>query len=81
MVCRIAKLRIRDYKREYAMYHSKPDQIAKRSMRNKARRRMGLKVGDPREVDHVIAIDKGGGNSIGNLRVISRTENRKKFNH
>ncbi len=63
------------------MYHSKPDQIAKRSMRNKARRRMGLKVGDTREVDNVIAIDKGGGNSIGNLRVISRTENRKKFNH
>ena len=31
---------MRNYKSEYAAYHSKPDQIANRSSRNKARRKM-----------------------------------------
>lgn len=68
----------RDYKKEYAEYHSKPEQIKKRSMRNKARRKMGLKVGDPREVDHKKPLCKGGSNSTKNLRVVSRKTNRKK---
>lgn len=39
---------------------------------------MGLKVGDPREVDHIKPLSKGGTNSKKNLRVVSRTTNRKK---
>ena len=49
-----------------------------RAKRNKARREMGLKVGDPREVDHKKPLSKGGGNGKKNLRVVSRTTNRKK---
>lgn len=48
-------LRIRDYKREYETYPGKPEQRRNRSERNKARRIMGLKIGDKREVDHVKA--------------------------
>ena len=68
----------RDYKKEYAEYHSKPEQKKNRAKRNKARREMGLKVGDPREVDHKKPLSKGGGNGKKNLRVVSRTTNRKK---
>ena len=50
----------RDYKKEYREYHGKPEQIKKRAMRNKARKMMGLKKGDPREVDHVKPLAKGG---------------------
>lgn len=60
------------------MYHAKPEQRRNRSERNKARRRMGLKIGDPREVDHVRPLSKGGGNGMGNLRITSRKANRKK---
>jgi hypothetical protein len=38
----------RDYKKEYRDYHSKPAQKKARAGRNKARRTMGLKVGDKR---------------------------------
>ena len=70
----------RNYKKEYARDHSSPMQIKRRSQRNQARRKMGLKVGDGREVDH-----KNGGNpkkplnnSRSNLSVVSRKTNRKK---
>ena len=72
------KLRVRDYKREYAQYHSKPEQRHKRSLRNQARRKMGLKVGDKREVDHKKSLKKGGSNAKSNLRIVSRTANRRK---
>ncbi|MFD2210715.1 HNH endonuclease signature motif containing protein [Virgibacillus halophilus] len=68
----------RDYKKEYRDYHSKPEQRKNRSNRNKARRAMGLKVGDKREVDHKKPLSKGGSNKKSNLRVVSRTTNRKK---
>lgn len=68
----------RDYKKEYRDYHSKPEQKRNRAARNKARREMGLKVGDPREVDHIKPLIKGGSNSKSNLRVVSRTTNRRK---
>lgn len=73
----IAK-RKRNYRREYDTYHAKPEQRRNRSERNKARRKMGLKIGDPREVDHVKPLSKGGGNGMGNLRITSRKANRKK---
>jgi len=47
-------------------------------MRNQARKIMGLKVGDPREVDHKQPISKGGTNDKKNLRVVSRKTNRAK---
>lgn len=68
----------RDYKKEYAQYHGKPEQIKNRAKRNAARKAMGLKVGDPREVDHKKPLSKGGGNGKRNLRVVSRSTNRKK---
>ena len=68
----------RDYRQEYREYHGKPEQIAARSQRNQAREKMGLKVGDPREVDHVRPISAGGSNRRDNLRVVSRETNRSK---
>lgn len=70
----------RDYKKEYRDYHGKPEQRKNRAKRNQARRKMGLKKGDPREVDHKRPISKGGGNGDSNLRAVSRETNRKKGN-
>lgn len=69
----------RDYEKEYTQYHSKPEQVENRSLRNQARRKLGLKKGDPREVDHKTPLAKGGGNGHSNLRAVSRTTNRTKF--
>lgn len=68
----------RDYKKEYKDYHSKPKQKKDRAARNAARKKMNLKVGDKREVDHKKPLSKGGGNGKKNLRVVSRNTNRKK---
>ena len=57
----------RDYKKEYEMYHSKPAERRKRSNRNKARRKMGLKRGDGKEVNH--RDGNANNNSKGNLQV------------
>ena len=70
--------RKRDYKREYETFHGKPDQIKNRSKRNQARRKLKLKKGDKREVDHKKPLSKGGGNGKSNLRAVSRRTNRKK---
>lgn len=75
----MAKLRIRDYDKEYRTYHSKPAQKKRRALRNGARREMGLKKGDPREVDHKVPLSKGGGNARSNLKIMSRAANRKKW--
>jgi len=66
----------RDYKQEYRDYHGRPEQIKERAQRNAARDRMGLKVGDPREVDHKRPISQGGTNSSRNLRAMSQATNR-----
>lgn len=68
----------RDYKKEYRDYHGKPAQIKARAARNAARVEMGLKKGDGKEVDHKVPLSKGGSNSKRNLRVVSRTTNRRK---
>ncbi len=68
----------RDYKKEYADFHGKPEQIANRAARNKARAEHGLKKGDGREVDHKKPLSKGGSNSKANTRVVSRHTNRTK---
>lgn len=68
----------RNYKKEYADFHGKPEQKKNRARRNTARKTMGLKVGDKREVDHKKPLSKGGSNGKKNLRAVSRTANRKK---
>lgn len=77
VIAKLAKKK-RDYKKEYRDYHSKPAQRKNRSKRNQARRKMGLKKGDKREVDHKNPLSKGGSNKRSNLRVVSRRTNRKK---
>jgi 5-methylcytosine-specific restriction endonuclease McrA len=74
----IQKEKARDYRQEYREYHGKPSQIKERAQRNAARSKLGLKPGDPREVDHKHAISDGGSNSKRNLRAVSRETNRKK---
>lgn len=68
----------RDYKKEYRDYQGKPEQIHNRSLRNQARRELGLAKGDSREVDHIKPLSKGGSNTRSNLRAVSRTTNRRK---
>lgn len=70
----------RDYKREYALYHGKPEQKKERAQRNSARAKMvkagRVSKGDGKDVDHKRAIKQGGGNGIKNLRVQSKSVNR-----
>ena len=70
----------RDYKKEYANYQGKPEQIANRAKRNAARAEMARKglvtKGDGKDVDHKTPIAKGGGNGPGNLRAIPKSQNR-----
>ena len=74
------KARKRNYRAEYDNYHKRPEQRSRRSLRNQARRTVGLGVGDPREVDHKQPLSKNGGNSADNLRAVSFAENRGKGN-
>ena len=68
----------RDYKREYEKYHSRPEQIKKRAMRNAARAKMEKALGKPikGDVDHKKPLSKGGSNDLKNLRVQSASDNR-----
>lgn len=68
----------RDYKKEYAEYHGKQEQINNRSSRNKARRKMVAAGADVSgmDVDHVDGNPKN--NSRSNLRVTSKSANRSK---
>ena len=70
----------RNYRKEYDTYHGTREQKDNRNDRNKARRKVGLKKGDSREVDHKKPISKGGSNGRSNLQAVSRTQNRKKYN-
>lgn len=74
----------RNYKKE-AAYENQPAQVKRRVARNKARRLMEKKglvhKGDGKEVDHKSFTSSSSGklnNSTKNLRVISRSANRKK---
>ena len=68
----------RNYKKEYKTFHKKLKQKKNRALRNAARRNSGLKARDKREVDHKKPLSKGGTNKKNNLRIVSRTTNRKK---
>ncbi len=71
----------RDYKKEYADYQGKPEQIKRRAQRNAARRaaakRGAVRKGDGKEVDHLGSNRKG---PLDNKRtkVVSRRANRKR---
>lgn len=70
----------RDYKREYAKYHAKPEQRANRSERTIARNKTNAegitKKGDGKDLDHKKPLSKGGTSSRSNLRVVSASTNR-----
>jgi len=63
----------RDYKAEYARFHGKPEEIAKRAKRNAARAQVKKKLGAAavagKDVHHKQPIRSGGGNGDGNLAV------------
>jgi len=68
----------RNYRKEYDNYHKKPGQRKNNNARHRARYGMKLKPSDKREVDHKKPLSKGGSNKRKNLRLVSRTTNRKK---
>jgi len=72
---------VRNYKQEYAEFHSTPEQKNRRAQRNAARRKAlaagKMKKGDGKEVDHIAAPRKGSLDGI-RTRVISKALNRKK---
>ena len=69
----------RDYDKEYADYHAKPEQKKRRAARNKARREAmkegKVHKGDGKELDHVGSHRTG---SLDNVptKVVSRKRNR-----
>ena len=70
----------RNYKREYELYQGKPEHIAERSARNKARRAYEKAHGDlpsDVDVDHKKALSKGGDAlKLSNLRAVTDNANR-----
>jgi hypothetical protein len=70
----------RDYKKEYAEYHSSEEQKKNRAMRNAARRdaeRDGkVSKGDGKDVAHKKALINGGSNGKSNLKVEDKSKNR-----
>ena len=68
----------RDYGREYANYHSKPEQRKNRSSRNLARRlmkkKLGVKAVKGKDIDHKDKNPRN--NSRSNLRVRTKSRNR-----
>lgn len=70
----------RDYKAEYKNYQGKPEQIANRTKRNKARadamKDGRASKGDGKDVDHKKPLSKGGSNAKSNTRVVSKSTNR-----
>jgi len=69
---------MRNYKREYKIYHSKPKQVKRRVARNKARRVM-IKMGKVKKYSSMDVDHKNKNpldNRLNNLRVISKYKNR-----
>ena len=68
----------RNYKREYAIYHGKPEQIRRRAQRNKSRRaaaRAGLvRKGDGKDVHH--RDNNPHNQSRSNIRIMDKRKNR-----
>jgi hypothetical protein len=74
------ELEERDYKREYANYHSKPDQIERRSKRNSARRIVKKKTKNEEDIVGKDVHHKDNNplnNDEKNLSVVSQRYNRR----
>jgi hypothetical protein len=75
----------RNYRKEYDNYHARPEQIANRAERGKARAEMKKKLGAAaiagKDIDHKKPIRSGGGNGGGNLRVAPVGSNRSRNGH
>ena len=68
----------RNYAKEYANYHSRPEQIKKRSSRNKARR-LAVKEGKAKKGDGKDIPHRDGNpmnNNRGNLKSMTKSKNR-----
>lgn len=65
--------RVRDYTAERLA--ETPERKQARLDRTAARKIVGLPRGDPRHVDHIVPLSKGGTNDPRNLRVVSAAEN------
>lgn len=79
----------KDYEKNRAYYlarEASAEGVHKRVERARARE-LAIKSGklkgphDPRTVDHVVPLSKGGGNGKKNLAIVSATANRRKYNH
>ncbi len=67
----------RDYRRELAWEkEKKPTRVKHRALRNKARKDLGLKVGDPKDAGHKRALSKGGSGGLANLFTQNASSNR-----
>jgi len=68
----------RDYKREYALYHGKPEQIKRRAQRNASRRALAkaglVSKGDGKDVHH--KDNNPAHQGRGNLQVLDKHKNR-----
>lgn len=75
----------RDYRKEYDNFHGKPEQIAKRAARGKARAQVEKKLGASaiagKDIDHKTMLKHGGSNSASNLRVAPVGSNRSRNGH
>lgn len=71
---------VRDFKDEYQKYQGTPEQKKNRAKRNAARataEKAGkVHKGDGKDVDHKVALSKGGSNSTSNHRVVKASTNR-----
>jgi 5-methylcytosine-specific restriction endonuclease McrA len=71
---------MRNYRKEYENYHSKPKQKKNRAKRNAARAEMEregrVRKGDGKDVAHKKPLAKGGSNKRSNLKVASKSKNR-----
>jgi hypothetical protein len=59
-----------------AGYDKQPHKIKERTADGKARKMLGLKVGDPRDAHHVKPQRSGGATTKANLRPLHRSKNR-----
>ena len=57
-------------------YNARPENVQKRVESKRARKKLGLKKGDPRDAHHVTPQRSGGGNGKGNLRAVHKSVNR-----
>jgi hypothetical protein len=70
----------RNYKLEYKLYHSRPEQRKNRSERTVARNASNASgrtsKGDGKDLDHIRPLSKGGSTARSNTRVTSQSNNR-----